>query len=292
MPGARSPVVRVLSLLPAATEVVAALGAGRSLVGISHECDYPPSVTHLPRATRTAVDPMLSGAAIDAEVRRLQSEGVAVIPIEVELLRTLAPDLVLTQDLCEVCAVDGETVQALTGGQGQAPAVMQLTGRSLDGVMDDVQRVAAALDLADEGEELVAGMRYRLRQLAGTAPPSPPRVVCIEWLEPLYLAGHWVPELVAAAGGIAVGGEAGTKSRRRAWAEVVAMQADLILVMLCGFGLERARNEWAAFARANPGVIALLGSTPVRFVDGNALTSRSGPRVVEGAAAIQAAFRG
>jgi iron complex transport system substrate-binding protein len=278
--------MRVLSLLPAATEIVAALGAGHSLVGISHECDYPPSVTHLPRVTQAAIDPKLPGAVIDAEVRRLMAAGTAVITVDAVLVRSLAPDLIVTQDLCEVCAVDGSQVLHL------APAVVRLAGRSLAGAQDDIRTVGRALDLVDEAGELITGMQYRLGRLAVTAPARPPRVACIEWLEPLYLAGHWVPELVQAAGGVAVGGEPGEKSRRRAWAEVVAMRPDLILVMLCGFSVERGRQEWGAFARANPGVIALLGATPVRFVDGNALTSRPGPRLVEGAAAIQAAFRG
>lgn len=282
---------RVLSLLPAATEIVVALGAGESLVGISHECDYPPSVLHLPRVTSSGVDPALPGAAIDVAVRRLRDAGTPVIAIDQDQLRTLRPTLVLTQDLCEVCAVADGQVLPLSGALDPCPEVVCLTGRTLAGVEDDFRRIGRALDLEEDAEELVAGMRYRLRHLPGEAPGRSPRVVAVEWLEPLYLAGHWVPELVAAAGGEELGGERGGKSRRRAWAEVAAMQPDVLLIMLCGFGIRRAQEEWAAFARANPGIIALLGSTRVRFVDGNAFTSRPGPRLVEGAAAIRAALR-
>lgn len=282
---------RVVSLLPAATEIVAALGATDSLVGISHECDYPPSVRHLPRVTQSGVDASLAGGAIDAGVRQLRDAGQPVITIDQALLRSLRPSVVLTQDLCGVCAVDDGQLLSLSEALDPAPEVVCLSGRTLEGVETDFLRVGRALDQEDDAVELVAGMRYRLGHLPGEAPASRPRVVSVEWLEPLYLAGHWVPELVAAAGGEEVGGEAGTRSRRRAWAEVAAMRPDVLLIMLCGFGIKRAQDEWAAFARANPGVISLLGPARVRFVDGNAFTSRPGPRLVEAAAAIRAALK-
>lgn len=284
--------MRVVALFPAATEIVTALGAGASLVGISHACDHPPSILHLPRVTSTPVDTTRPGSAVDAEVRRRQDAGEAVILVDPDLLRRLAPDLILTQELCAVCAVEGDQLVELARSQAPAPAVLALSGSTLAGVEADIRRVAEALGLPEEGEELVAGMRYRLRGLATTRPAAAPRVVCVEWLEPLYLAGHWVPELVAAAGGEDVGGRAGEKSRRRAWAEVAAMRPDVVVILLCGFDVARARQEWATFARGNPQVVALVGSARVTFVDGNAFTSRPGPRLVEGARAIQDALRG
>lgn len=278
---------RVLSLVPAATEIVAALGAGSSLVGISHECDYPPSVLHLPRVTTTPVDVTRPGPEIDAQVRGLAESGQPAFSVDAAVVESLRPDLVIAQSLCDVCAVGSGQVQPLAEMLPAGATVLSLDGTTLAGVEDDIRRVAEALDLAAEADELIGGMRYRLQRMAPSPGPARPRVVCVEWLDPLYLAGHWVPELVAAAGGEDIGGKAGEKSRRRAWAEVVAMRPDVVLVMLCGFSVRRAQQEWAALARANPGMIAMLGAVPVRFVDGNAYTSRPGPRLVEGAEVIR-----
>ncbi len=277
---------RVLSLVPAATEIVAALGAGHSLVGISHECDYPPSVLHLPRVTSTPVDVSRPGPEVDATVRQLTEAGQPVVTVDAALVAALRPDLVITQSLCDVCAVGSGQIQPLADVLPASAAVLSLAGLTLSGIEDDIRRAAEALDLAAEADELVAGMRYRLQRIAAPAGIAQPRVACVEWLDPLYLAGHWVPELVAAAGALDIGSQPGEKSRRRAWAEVVAMRPDVVLIMLCGFNVPRAQQEWAAFARANPVTIALLGAVPVRFVDGNAYTSRPGPRLVEGAEAI------
>ncbi len=278
--------MRVLSLLPAATEIVAALGAGNSLVGISHECDYPPSVLHRPRVTTTPVDVRLSGPEIDATVRQLTEAGQPVVTVDAALVASLQPDLVITQSLCDVCAVGAGQVQPLGDVLPTGTTMLSLAGVTMAGIEDDIRRVAEALDLAAEADELIGGMRYRLQRIAPSPGTAQPRVVCVEWLDPLYLAGHWVPELVAAAGALDIGSQAGEKSRRRAWAEVVGMRPDVVLIMLCGFRLPRAQQEWAAFARANPSMIAMLGAVPVGFVDGNAYTSRPGPRLVEGAEAI------
>ncbi|MDZ4674151.1 MAG: ABC transporter substrate-binding protein [Gemmatimonadota bacterium] len=282
---------RVLSLLPAATEIVCALGAGDRLVGTTHECDYPPEIQHLPRVTTTPIDHTLSSGKIDEAVRRMRAEGQAVIALDRSQVEALRPTLILTQNLCEVCAVDGNATRALADLFDPPPTVLHLTGQTLGGVYDDIRRIGAALDLQPDAEDLVAGMRYRLAHLPGAVPTPTPRVVSVEWLDPLYLAGHWVPELVAAAGGEEVGAVGGEPSRRRAWAEVAAMQPDVVLIMLCGFGIRRAQDEWAAFARANPVVVSMIGAARVRFVDGNAYTSRPGPRLVEGAEAIRKVLR-
>lgn len=283
---------RILSLLPAATEIVAALGAGEQLVGITHACDHPPEVQHLPRVTTTLVDPSQSSAAIDASVRQRRQDGHPVVALSMGQLQALRPTLILAQELCEVCAVGTGATQALSTILDPAPEVLHLHGHTMEGVYEDIRRIAGAIDRGDDGEELIAGMRYRLAHLPGEAPAPPPRVVSVEWLDPLYLAGHWVPELVAAAGGLEVGAVAGEPSRRRAWAEVAAMQPDVVLLMLCGFDRRRAQDEWAAFARANPVVISMIGSARVQFIDGNAYTSRPGPRLVDGAAAIRAVLGG
>jgi iron complex transport system substrate-binding protein len=282
--------MRVITLLPAATEIVAALGGAGSLVGISHECDYPASVQGLPRVTATPVNIAAAGAAIDAEVHRLRDAGQPVIGIAADLLRRLAPDLVITQDLCEVCAVADGEVHRLTAALHPAPPVLSLEARDLQGIWSDIRRVGQALDLEDEAEELVLGLQSRLKRLLPTPRAKTPRVLCIEWLDPLYLAGHWVPELVAAAGGQDVGALPGSHSARRQWGELSALKPDHVVVMLCGFGAERARAELSALQE--PEGLELLRKVPVSIIDGNAYTSRPGPRVVDGAQRIQWALTG
>ena len=283
--------MRVVSLLPAATEIVAALGGAGRLVRISHECDYPAAVQHLPRVTTTPLAHDAPGAVIDAEVRRLREAGRPVIAVDAEQVCRLAPDLLITQGLCEVCAVTGGEVHRLAALLHPTPRVLALGARDLAGIWDDARAVGRALELEDEAEELVLGLRWRLRRLAARRPGgSAPRVLCLEWLDPLYLAGHWVPELVAAAGGQDVGARAGAPSARREWGEVAALGPDLVVIMLCGFDTARARHELAALRGRE--TLALLRRVPTWILDGNAYTSRPGPRVVDGAERIAAALAG
>jgi len=282
--------MRVVTLLPAATEIVAALGGAGSLVGISHECDHPASVLGLPRVTATPIDPGAAGADIDAEVRRLHGAGKPVIGVDADALRRLAPDLLITQDLCEVCAVAAGEVHRLAAAVQPVPAVLALSGRTIEGILADVGTVARALDLAPEGDELAAGLRSRLERLRARRRGSRRRVVCVEWLEPLYLAGHWVPEMVEAAGGEDVGASAGSHSVRREWSELPGLRPDLLVIMLCGFGVERTLAELSALH--SPAALSALRSTPVWIIDGNAYTSRSGPRIVDGAELLQGALEG
>jgi iron complex transport system substrate-binding protein len=281
--------MRVVTLLPAATEIVAALGGAGSLVGISHECDHPASVLGLPRVTATPIDPSAPGAAIDAEVRRLHGAGKPVIGVDAGALRRLAPDLLITQDLCEVCAVAEGEVHRLAAAVVPPPAVLALSGRTLDGIYGDIAAVAKALDLAPDGDELVAGLRSRLERVRARHRGARPRVVCVEWLEPLYLAGHWVPELVEAAGGEDVGAAAGSHSARREWSALPGLQPDVFVIMLCGFGVERTLVE---LSRLDAPARSILRSAETWVLDGNAYTSRSGPRVVDGAELLHGALEG
>ena len=282
--------MRVVSLLPAATEIVAALGGGGQLVGISHECDYPPSVQHLPRVTTTPVDIRAPGAAIDAEVRRLRMASQPVIGIDARQLSRLAPDLIITQGLCEVCAVgDGET-HRVARSLATPPRVLSLEARNLEEIWADIRQVGSALGLDDEADELVLGLQSRLTRMRPARTVSSVRILCIEWLEPLYLAGHWVPQMVEAAGGEDVGARPGSHSARREWSELGRLRPDHIIVMLCGFGVERARAELGSVK--DPVALDLFRQAPVWIMDGNAYTSRPGPRVVDGAACIQVALLG
>ena len=280
---------RVVTLLPAATEIVATLGGIGSLVGVSHECDYPPAVEGIPRITTTPIDPAASALVIDAEVRRLRSEGRPVIAVDGPALRRLAPDLVVTQGLCEVCAVADGEVHRLTAALDPPPEIISLSATTLAGIWLDIRRVGAALDLAADAHEMVLGLQSRLARLAGARHRRrTPRVVCVEWLEPLYLAGHWVPELIEAAGGVDVGATAGSHSTRRTWGEIDALHPDVILVALCGFGVERSCRDLEEFT--NPDGCRVLERAKVWVVDGNAYTSRPGPRVADGAERIRAAL--
>lgn len=279
----------MVSLLPGATEMVAALGAADLLVGISHECDHPDEIRHLPRVTATPVDADAPSAAIDADVRRLATEGRPVIGVDAALLERLRPDVIITQGLCDVCAVADGAVVRLARLLSPAPEVVSLTGTTVAGVGADIRRVGAALGRRAAAEAVIAQLEGRLGRL-GSARPSGKRVVCIEWLEPLYLAGHWVPELVAAAGGVDVGARPGDHSTVRRWAEVAALEPELILVLLCGFGVERSLRELGEVSDAD--ALAVLASAPVWVLDGNAYTSRPGPRLADGAERIRAALEG
>jgi len=274
--------MRVVSLLPAATEIVAALGAGGFLIGISHECDYPPEVRALPRVTRTSLDSALPSGGIDRAMADARRTGVAPVEVDVELVGRLRPDVIIGQSLCDVCAVGEGGLAQLVAALLPTPWVVTLHAHTLDAVLADVGRVGEALALRDEAEELVAGLRYRLHRLQQAhVPTSPrPRVVVLEWLDPPYVAGHWVPELVGIAGGEDVGNAAGARSAPRSWRELVALAPDLVVVAPCGFDVARARQEQAAVTDRDA---RALFSRRVEFLDGNAYTSRPGPRLVDAA---------
>ncbi len=267
--------MRVVSLLPAATEIVAALGAGDWLVGVSHECDWPPEVRKLPRVTHANVDPTWSSAEIDRNPSR--------VTIDREALARLVPDVIIGQSVCDVCAVgEGELASAIATLPNR-PRVVTLHAHDLAGVFDDIGKVGAALDLAGEAEELVAGLRYRLAQLRKRIPhPASriPRVLVVEWIDPPYVAGHWVPELIAVAGGVDIAARPGDRSVTRTWSALGTLAPDIVVLALCGFDVARARREVAAVT--DDDARALFAQARVVFIDGNAYTSRPGPRLVEG----------
>ena len=271
---------RIVSLVPAATEIVWALGAGSWLVGVSHECDYPPEARRLPAVTRSTIDPRAPSAAIDAAVAAARASGTPPITVDAALLRQLAPDIVLTQSVCDVCAVGASDLGIALRELTPRPEVVTLHAHTLDEVWADVRRVGAALDLEGEADELVLGLTARLNRVA---PRGPTRVLVLEWLDPPYVAGHWVPELVAAAGGADVGAAPGTHSLARPWSELRELDPELVVVAPCGFDVPRAQSELRAVR--DPDALALFAGR-TGFVDGNAYTSRPGPRLVDGAARL------
>jgi iron complex transport system substrate-binding protein len=280
---------RVVSLLPAGTEIVAALGALDSLVGITHECDFPPEVVRLPRVTASDVDRDAGSAEIDAAVRTLASTGAPVFELDVDDLVRLAPTLILTQTLCEVCAVSEGDVRAIGQLLAPAPRILALGGTTLDDVWEDITAVGAALGRGAAAAELLASIASRLRVVHETlkAARAPrPRVAVIEWIEPLYAAGHWTPELVHRGGGIDVLAESGTHSRRISLADMRDADPELILVAPCGFDVIRAEREGRAML-ASP-EWGWARERDVWALDGNALTSRAGPRLADAVEVIAA----
>ncbi len=280
--------MRVVSLLPAATEIACAIGARDRLVAVSHECDWPPDLDGLPRVTATVIDTSLPSAGIDAAVRAAAAAGRALVGVDAAALRKLRPDVLLTQGLCEVCAVEGGEADRLAAALDPAPKVVALQGRDLAGVWRDVRAVGEILGLDPAAQALVRRLRTRLVLLeSATAPLAPrKRVVVIEWLDPVFIAGHWVPELVRAGGGTDVGAAPGAHSREASWADVTALEPDLLVIAPCGFDVERARHELDQVT--DPTALALLAHVPVWLLDGNAYTSRPGPRLVDAAERFRA----
>ncbi len=270
-----------MSLVPAATEIACALGAGDELVAVTHDCDHPPGVRDLPRITTSAIEPGSDSAEIDAQVRSAAGRGESTFHLDAAALRAATPDVILGQTLCHVCAV---TLGQLPAAVGTAPVLVPLDGDSIDGIFDDIRRVGEALGRVEAGASLCERLRARLERVEGlVAGQARPRVACLEWLAPLFNAGHWVPEQVAHAGGDDVLGEAGARSREVTWSDLAAADPEVLLLMPCGFDAERAASESAAL-RGRPEWRALRAARERRAyaVDGSAFFSRPGPRVVDG----------
>ena len=271
------PTQRIVSLLPSATEIVCALGLEERLVGISHSCDYPPRVTDRPRLTRprTNLDGLSSGE-IDAAVRASLRDHGGVYEIDVAGIRALAPDLVLTQGICDVCAVpESQVIASLVGIN-----TVTLDAHDLSAIFASIRDVGCATGAVEQAEALVANMQRRINTVRARVDGRPrPRVLALEWLDPPYVPGHWVPELIAAAGGDLVAGTARRPSYRMEWSELRALDPDVVLIMPCGFNLEETRRE----AERYDAVLRGIAAPPhVHLLDASAYFSRSGPRVVDG----------
>lgn len=278
---------RIAALLPSATEIVCALGLADRLVGISHECDFPASIRGLPRLTRAKIDARGTSAAIDAQVRDLVRDGLSVYAVLEDELRRARPDLIVTQDQCEVCAVSlAEVRDSACRILGNDVEILSLSPNSLDDVLADFERVGAAAGCDDAGRALVDQSRRRLDHIAATArrARSAPRVACIEWLDPPMVAGNWVPEIVRLCGGVYEQAEAGAPSHTIDWQTLADYAPDVVLVMPCGFDLEQTRRELPAL-RAVPvwQQLPAVRNRRVYSVDGNAYLNRPGPRIVDSA---------
>ena len=277
--------MRILSLLPSATEIVCALGFGDRLVGRSHECDFPPSVTVLPICSRPRIRIDASSSEIDASVKSIVSRGLSVYEIDEATLRALAPDFIVTQIQCEVCAVsERDVVRAVNDWLDGQCEIVSLNPNRLEDVWADIIRVATALGNRRDGEAVVARLRERMAKIQGRAQASGqrPRVALIEWIEPLMAGGNWMPELVAMAGGENLFGTAGAHSP---WLEHDALYTsdpDVIVVAPCGFDLARTRREMPALSqRPQWNALRAVGDGRVYLTDGHHFFNRPGPRLAE-----------
>jgi iron complex transport system substrate-binding protein len=272
---------RVASLLASGTELVCALGLGDRLVARSHECDFPAWVKRLPAVSRPTFDVAGSSADIDARVRERLRAGAPLYEIDETLLASLAPEVVVTQTHCEVCAVSPSDLAHGTRARLERRQVVALETGTIDGILAGFQSVAAVLGAADAGRALVAGIRGRLAALAkrtGALPDPRPTVACLEWIEPLFAMGNWGPELVALAGGTCALGVAGAHSTTLPWQALRDADPDVIVVAPCGFGIDRTLAEMPSLA-AHPdwAGLAAVRAGRVYVADGNLYFNRSGP---------------
>lgn len=283
--------MRVISLLPAATEMIGALGALAHLVGVTHECDHPQVVRSRMRVTRSAIQATDAPRAIDEAVRERSASGAPIFELLEDRIAALHPDLLITQALCEVCAVSEADVRALASRLSPPPRVMTLGGTSLDGVMEDIVTVAGALDLGDEAEELLTGLNARMRLVHETlkAAKAPrPRVALLEWTDPIFVAGHWGPEQIRRAGGVDVLGTAGAHSHVVTAEQVAAADPQIVIIAPCGYSLERAVDEGKRLL--DDPAWSWLEGRAVWTMDANGLVSRPGPRLVDGIEAMARIF--
>jgi len=286
---------RVVSLLPSATEILFAVGAGGNVVAVTHECDHPADgVARLPRVTTNALPTeSVPSRDIDTHIRRARHEGSSIYNLDEAMLAELEPDLIVTQELCEVCAVAyAQVQQAVRRLPGDVP-VVSLEPQTLDDICATVAAVGEATGQERRASYVEAAMRERVSVIASLTSPEPrPRVACIEWTDPIFAAGHWVPEMVRLAGGIDPLGAPGVPSTDVPWERVLESQPDVMVLMPCGFGLERTL-ELAGEITSRPGFDDLPCARAGRVVavDGSSFFNRPGPRIVAGLEILAAAVR-
>lgn len=277
--------MRICSLLPGATEVVARLGRARHLVGISHECDYPPEVRTKPVLVRATVDAGLPGHEIDRRVRAALEAGEPLYELDERLLARVRPNLVITQELCSVCAITPSQLARALRALPSPPRVLALGASTLDDVLADIERIGEAIGRPQEAADLVEYLRDRLQAvlLRVAHAEKHPRVACLEWLDPLFAAGHWVPDMVAYAGGVDVLGTPGSPSVQITWEHVQAAQPDVLIIMPCGFSIARSRQELDRLT-TRPGWkdLPAVRNGAVFLVEAAAYFNRPGPRLVDG----------
>ena len=271
--------VRIASLVPSATEALFALGLGDSVIAVTHECDHPAGALELPRLTSSVIPEGLEPGEIDRRVRAVTARGESLYRLDERLLAELEPDLIVTQALCAVCAVSFDDVRAIAGRLASRPRVISLDPETLAEVLSDLSTLAEAAGEPGRGDELLDRLGERLDAVAAAVDGEPrPRVAALEWLDPVYIGGHWIPEMVALAGGVDALGRAAVKSRVAGWGEIEAASPDIVVAMPCGLYAPEA----AALARAHGERLRGLAASEVYAVDAASSFSRPGPRLVDG----------
>ncbi len=289
-----APVSRIVSLLPSSTEIVYALGLGERLVGVTHECDFPSAARALPRLTASALPEASSSAEIDRHVRKSLHEGSSLYALDSDLLEQLAPDLIITQELCAVCAVSYEIVAQAAKRLRGDPRIVSLEPSSLEDVYANIATVAELAGVPQAARALVSGLRARTEALHASVAALPRlRTLILEWSEPPMSGGHWTPGLVELAGGEPVLADPGKNSRVLSWAEIAAADPDVVIVAPCGFDLQRTRD---AIAEIAPEPVwrnlRAVRSGRAYALDGNAYVNRPGPRLVDSAELFARAIHG
>jgi iron complex transport system substrate-binding protein len=273
------PTVRIVSLVPHATELLFALGLGDDVVAVTHECDFPLEVLELPRVTRDVLPAGLAAAEIDAAVRERTLQGKAIYELDEDRLEELEPDLIVTQELCAVCAVSYDDVVEVAGRLATAPRVISLDPKTLGEAMGDIRTIAQATGVRDAALELVTRQRARIDAVRRAVKAADPvRVAAIEWLDPVFIAGHWTPQIIELAGGADVLGFAGEHSEQSTWETVAEARPEVVVAMPCGYDAERSREEALRYGAELRGI----GAKRVVAVDAAAYFSRPGPRLVDG----------
>jgi iron complex transport system substrate-binding protein len=277
---------RIVSFLPSATEMACALGLSDQLVGVTHECDYPPSVREKPVVVSSAISmATMTQVEIDRIVSERMRNGQSLYQVDEKLLQELAPDLILTQDLCQVCAPSGNEVTQALSALPTKPEILWLTPKSLAEIAENLRALGAATGRLERAEELIARGRVILERVAERTrmASTRPRVFCMEWLDPVYCSGHWVPEMVSIAGGVDHLGREGSDSVRVAWEDVLACKPEVLVIMPCGFNLHQVL-ELTPELCDRPGwhELPAVQQGRVYAVDASSYFARPGPRVVEG----------
>jgi iron complex transport system substrate-binding protein len=271
--------MRIASLVPSATEMLFAVGLGESVVGVTHECDYPPEARNLPHLTSTVLDEGLDAGQIDAAVKETVGEGRALYALDEVLLEDLAPDLIVTQAVCDVCAVSYEDVVKVAASLPSQPRVLQQDPSTLAEMLEDVIRLGEAAGIEDAAHELRGELEGRLASVrAAVGSAAHPRVIALEWLDPPYVGGHWIPEMISIAGGEDVAGPPGLKSPEVKWGELSGLRPDVVVSMPCGWYMEDARAQTFEHWQR----VEALGAGRVFAVDAASTFSRPGPRLVDG----------
>ena len=297
--------MKICSFLPSATEILFALGVGEEVVGVTFECDYPQGAEGKPVVVRRAMQSGLSPREIDDVVRATAAQGGSLYFVDWERMEALAPDLIVAQDLCRVCAISTPTVARELQQLASAPEVLSLSPHSLADVFAEIELVGAAVGRQGQAVALCGALRARIAavqgrveraRMAGDGRGLSPRVLCLEWLDPLYQGGHWIPEMVELAGGEAVLAVAGEKSVRLRWEDVIAANPEFIVLMPCGYHLQETieqvqRESWVASLPAAWGDVAAVRNHEVYAVDGTAYFSRPGPRLVDGLEILEAILK-